>query len=236
MEDVEGADAGGKDTGKALVGSVEVVDSRRRPRRNTTAVLAALQAAATSPQTRVSQDDVDEDVRRVQAWKGLVAKSVEKIKSDERTWDRYLRDQPLAARTKYPSVKKVVAFAAWTTRTRQRACLAQRPGAGPTRTGLGQHNTRVMLTQLSDHVWPRRYPAFDKLQKNKRLAYWADILAQAGSLHKVALGGGEGSVSSERAAQLTAQTGPVTERKNFYRTEVHQLQVGKEGRWRRDGL
>ena len=28
----------------------------------------------------------------------------------------------------------------------------------------------------------------------------------------------------ERAAQLTAQTAPVTERKHFYRTEVHQIQ------------
>ena len=28
----------------------------------------------------------------------------------------------------------------------------------------------------------------------------------------------------ERAAQLTAQTAPVTERKHFYRTEVHQVQ------------
>ena len=28
----------------------------------------------------------------------------------------------------------------------------------------------------------------------------------------------------ERAAQLTAQTAPVTERKHFYRTEIHQIQ------------
>ena len=41
----------------------------------------------------------------------------------------------------------------------------------------------------------------------------------------MALGGDLGEVSQERAAQLVAQTAPVTMRKHFYRTEVHQVQV-----------
>ena len=70
------------------------------------------------------------------------------------------------------------------TRTRERACLAQRDGRAPERKGLGRHTARCVLTQLSDHVWARRYPAFAKLSKAKRAEYWTDILEQFDGLHK----------------------------------------------------
>ena len=55
------------------------------------------------------------------------------------------------------------------------------------------------------------------------------ILKQVDGLHKQAALTTAGSsepteAERERAAQLTAQTAPVTERKHFYRTEVYQVQ------------
>jgi hypothetical protein len=62
------------------------------------------------------------------------------------------------------------------------------------------------------------------LANAKKKEYWADILEQFDGLHKLSLQPAESPEGEARAQQLVAQTGPVTERKHFYRTEVHQLQ------------
>lgn len=222
---VEGADAGGTNDGQLLVGSKRVVyEQRRHGRRSVAAVQAALDAIG-GRENDVDETELEADVRRVKDRGGLVAKSLEKVACDERLWDRFLKGQPLKKGVKFPAVEKVVAFGAWMTRTRQRACLAQRDGRGPERKGQGRHTARCVLTQLSDHVWSRRYLAFAQLPKAKRAAYWSDVLEQFDGLHKAVLGGGADEVDAERGEQLLQQTAPVTERKHFYRTEVHQLQV-----------
>jgi hypothetical protein len=181
---VEGADAGGKNDGQLMVGSkVVVFQERRRVRRSVAAVQAALDAVGES-EIDVDGAELEADVQRVKDRGGLVAKSLEKVACDERLWIRYLKGQPLKKGLKYPPVAKVVAFGAWMTRTRQRACLAQRDGRGPERKGQGRHTARCVLTQLSDHVWMRLYPAFAQLPKAKRAEYWTDILEQFDGLHK----------------------------------------------------
>ena len=225
-DEVEGMDASGTANSTVLIGSKQLVHEERR---HGSRILQAVKAALADGEPAVTKEQLRSDAKRVEGRQGLVAKSLEKVACDERLWDLYLQQHPLAAGEKkgYPSKLTVVMFAAWTTRTRQRACLAQRDDAGAEREGLGRHNTRCVLTQLSDHVWERRYPRFASLPKTERREYWADVLEQFDGLHKAALGGGEDGddVDEERAAQLTAQTAPVTERKHFYRTEVHQLQV-----------
>ena len=186
--EMEGADEGGKADGQILVGDARTVQQRHRVRRSFAAVQAALATSASGAlRTKTSSKTLRADVARVKARRGLVAKSLEKVACDERLWDRYLEHHPLDKdeRANYPSVETVVAFGAWTTHERQRACLAQRDDDGPSRIGLGRHNSRCVLTQLSDHVWHVRYPEFARLTKAARLEYWADVLAQFDGLHKV---------------------------------------------------
>ena len=188
MVEIEGADEGGKADGQVVVGDARAVGQRHRVRRTYAAVQAALAASASGvSRSKTSLETLRSDVARVSACRGLVAKSLEKVACDERLWDRYLEQHPLkkGERASYPSVDTVVAFGAWTTHERQRACLAQRDDSGPARIGLGRHNSRCVLTQLSDHVWDRRYPEFARLAKAARLEYWADVIAQFDGLHKV---------------------------------------------------
>ena len=156
--------------------------------------------------------------------KGLVAKSLDKIACYERLWNAYIEEHPLAAKSNFPPLEHVVQFAAWTTRTRKRACLAQRDASGPERKGLARHTTRLVLNNLNAHVWDRRYPVFARLPGMERKSYWVDVMEQFLGMHKLSLQPILGVASEERAAQVAAQTAPVTQRKNFYRTEVHQLQ------------
>ena len=131
----------------------------------------------------------------------------------------------------YPSKQQVVEFAVWMSMHRERVCLAQRVDSGPKLTGKVKRTVRNMLTELFNHSWPRRWPAFAALAKTQRAAYEDAILKQVDALHLQAAlstagatGDGATEEERERAAQLTAQTAPVTERKHFYRTEVYQVQ------------
>ena len=133
--------------------------------------MAALEAVTQKAGRRpaVAASTLVADAKAVRKLEGLVPKSLGKIASDERLWDAYLEEHPMPAKAKYPPKEHVVRFAAWTTRTRQRACLAQRDDAAPERTGLARHTSRVVLTQLDDHVWDRRYPAFARLPEAERM-------------------------------------------------------------------
>ena len=81
------------------------------------------------------------------------------------------------------------------------------------------------MTELFAHSWPPKWPMYAALEKRERAAYEDAILKEIDGLHKVAAQehtdakGCEATAEEcERAAQLTAQTAPVTERKHFYRT------------------
>ena len=87
------------------------------------------------------------------------------------------------------------------------------------------------MTELFAHAWPRRWAAYAALEKREKAAYEDAVLKQVDGLHKQAAlsvtgsaGGEAAEEERERAAQLTARTAPVTERKHFYRTEVYQVQ------------
>ena len=110
---------------------------------------------------------------------------------------------------------------------RERACLAQRADSGPQLEGKAKRTIRNMLTELFKHSWPRLWPEYAALGRTERAAYQDAVLQQVDGLHKTVAAEAEGEATEEqreRAAQLTAQTAPVTERKHFYRTEVHQVQ------------
>ena len=89
-----------------------------------------------------------------------------------------------------------------------------------------------MLTELFTHSWPRLWPAYAALEQTERAAYENAILKDVDALHKQAAlttAAAEAACEAaseqrERAAQLTAQTAPVTERKHFFPTEVYQVQ------------
>ena len=142
----------------------------------------------------------------------------------------YLEEQGLEVGA-YPSEEQVVEFAVWMSMRRERVCLAQRAETGARLSGLVKRTIRNMLTELFAHAWPRRWAAYGALEKKEKAAYEDAILKQVDGLHKQAAltttGGADGEITEEereRAAQLIAQTAPVTERKHFYRTEVHQIQ------------
>ena len=122
--------------------------------------------------------------------------------------------------------EKGVEFAVWLSMRRERACLAQRAEAGARLTGLVKRTVRNMLTELFAHAWPRRWPAYAALEKKRGRRTRGRHLEQVDGLHKQAALPSSDATGAEateeqrgRAAQLTAQTAPVTERKHFYRTE-----------------
>ena len=75
---LEGADAGGTNDGKVVVGSKHVVfNERKHGRRSIAAVQAALDAIGES-ESEVDDAALEADVQRVKDRGGLVAKSLEK--------------------------------------------------------------------------------------------------------------------------------------------------------------
>eukprot|EP00964_Phaeocystis_antarctica_P163947 scaffold141118_cov383-Phaeocystis_antarctica.AAC.1 len=118
----------------------------------------------------------------------------------------------------------MVEFAAWLTRRRERVCLAQRVDSGPRLVGLVRTTIRNMLTELFAHAWPRRFAAWKALSKQKRAAHENEVLEPIAGLHKLGSQVADGSEATARGEQLRAQTGAVSTRKHFYRTEVFQIQ------------
>ena len=118
----------------------------------------------------------------------------------------------------------MVEFAAWLTRRRERVCLAQRVDSGPRLVGLVSRTIRNMLTELFAHAWPRRYAAWRSLSKQERAVYENEVLEPIAGLHKLGSQVTDGAEGMARGEQLRAQTGAVSTRKHFYRTEVFQVQ------------
>ena len=233
MVEVEGADADGEHDERVLRGDRRVMQRRQEERTAHSRARAAVQAeldrlaSGTVARARIAPELLRTQREAVAARGGIVPKTAAKVATDERTWELYVDEQEVEIGG-YPTAEQVVEFAIWMTMHRERACLAQRLNAGPRLTGKVRRTIRNMLTELFTHAWPRRWPAYAALDRKERAAYEDAILKQVDGVHKLAAGGTPLALpmsdERERAAQLTAQTGPVTERKHFYRTEVYQIQ------------
>ena len=161
-----------------------------------------------------------------QRCRGAAEKTAKKIVTDEKSFDLFVTEMMVdLSECEYPSIETMVMYASWMTRRRQKACLAQRADSGPRREGLGKTTIRNMLTELFSHSWPRRYPAWAALSKAERATYEDEVLTQVLGLYKLSSGAVDvDPVAAERAAQLRVQTGMVTSRKHFFKTEVYQVQ------------
>ena len=245
---LEGADAEGERNEAVLRGDARAVRQRReRAHENSRARLAVqaeldriqdLEVAAPVPAETLRKE------REAVAERGrIVQKTAAKVATDEHTWQLFVEEQDIEVDDDHPSVETCVEFAVWMTQHRERACLAQRVEAGARLTGKTRTTIRNMLTELFTHVWPRRWASYAALDKKERATYEDAILRQVDGLHKKAVAApadaeadaGLDEEACERAAQLTAQTAPVTQRKHFYRTEVHQVRGTRtctRTRWR----
>ena len=81
-----------------------------------------------------------------------------------------------------------------------------------------------MLTELFVHAWLRRFAAWRSLSKQERAVYENEVLEPIAGLHKLGSQVTDGAEGMARGEQLRAQTGAVSTRKHFYRTEVFQVQ------------
>ena len=232
MEVVEHADAGGTHDEQVLRGDVHVVRERRERAAAHTRTRMAIQAeldklVPSEISAAIPAEALQREREAVAARGGIVQKTAAKVSTDEHTWELFVHEQCVEIEA-FPSEAQVVEFAIWMSMRRERACLAQRSEAGARLTGLVKRTVRNMLTELFMHAWPRRWPAYRELEKKERAAYEDSILKQVDGIHKQASASlAEAECTEgmrERAAQLREQTSPVTERKHFYRTEVHQVQ------------
>jgi hypothetical protein len=230
---IDGADSKGKANDKEVCGDAAAVRQRRCEalRRRAAAVQEHLDkikpvatervSAAALAADRVSMKGGDGSAAR----KGIAAKTAGKVATDERTFDQFIEEQALQLdEGMYPSAETMVEFAAWLTRRRERACLAQRVDSGPRLVGLVRRTIRNMLTELFAHVWPRRYAAWRALSKQQRAAHENEVLEPIAAFHKLGSQVIDGAEATVRGRQLRAQTGAVSTRKHFYRTEVFQIQ------------
>ena len=154
---VEGADADGSAcTTLVLRGDSQVVKARReacRPRKRTSAqaaeeALLAEERSGARPTVDVSV--LDADLSRASLAGMGCEKSAEHLRGAERAWDEFAAAYgcvPPAGG--YPDVQDVKRFAASMTRTRKRACLAQREREDePARAGVDRTSSTNWLRQV----------------------------------------------------------------------------------------
>lgn len=115
----------------------------------------------------------------------------------------------------------MVTYMSVQSRTRQRACLAQR---GVVRRGRQKSVVRNYVAEMGNNLWCTKFPAFAKLDAATQKAYWGTIFGAYKAMYASASAPAETEEAEERAEQLVAQTEEIYKRKHVYRTEVFQLQ------------
>ena len=211
---IVGADAMGKANDKEVSGDADEVTQRRSeaPRRRTVAIQALLdEIKPVGKPAPVSAAALVADRTAVQKKGSIAGKTAGKVATDEHSLDQFLEEQQLRLdEGMYPSAESMVEFAAWLTRRRERACLAQRVDSGPRLAGLGRNTIRNMLTELFAHVWSRRYAAWRVLSKEERAVYENEVLEAFAGLHKLGSQVADGAEATARGEQLRAQTSAVS--------------------------
>ena len=168
--DIEGADAGGT-TSDLLVGDKEEVRARREACRRKQKALrseaeeeedALIEAERRLVRPRIDDDTLARDVAPAPLAQMGCEKSAEHLRTAERAWEEFASTHEcVPASDEYPSVDSVKKFAASMTRTRLRACLAQRDSEEePARAGVASRSSRNWLktstTRTDQYYWLRR--------------------------------------------------------------------------------
>jgi hypothetical protein len=161
-----------------------------------------------------------EVARAMQRGTALVAASLERLETAERSWDKYLQEGGHVIKG-YPTAEQVVTYMVQMSRERQRMCLAQR---GVRRKGKQKNLVRNYVAEMGNNLWPVKYRSFAKLDEVAQRQYWAQIFAAYKGVYAAAADDASTAEEAERVEQLVAQTEEIYKRKHVYRTEIFQLQ------------
>jgi hypothetical protein len=91
-----------------------------------------------------------EVARAMQRGTALVAASLERLETAERSWDKYLQEGGHVIKG-YPTAEQVVTYMVQMSRERQRMCLAQR---GVRRKGKQKNLVRNYVAEMGNNLWP----------------------------------------------------------------------------------
>jgi hypothetical protein len=97
-----------------------------------------------------------EVARAMQRGTALVAASLERLETAERSWDKYLQEGGHVIKG-YPTAEQVVTYMVQMSRERQRMCLAQR---GVRRKGKQKNLVRNYVAEMGNNLWPVKYRSF----------------------------------------------------------------------------
>ena len=149
-------------------------------------------------------------------------RSLAKMKSAESSFELFLSEFPLDAAEPYPPVDKLVDRLCILVQSYSAGGLSAQRG-GAVRKGIGKRSARQYIGALKNNFWCTKYAAFGELPYGERCGYWQAVFDRFDGMHAEASGT---TVAADRVAQLilVAETGPVSVREHFYRTEVQQVQ------------
>ena len=81
-------------------------------------------------------------------------------------------------------------------------CLAQR---GKRREGGQKGSVRNYVAEMGNNLWPRKYPAFAKLEAIKQKQFWSDVFTAYAAMYASASQAAVTEEDEEHAEQLVAQ-------------------------------
>ena len=99
-------------------------------------------------------------------------------------------------------MKQVLMYMSHMSRTRERACLAQR---GERREERQKSVAKNYVSEMGNNLWATKYPAFAKVSKLEQKAYWSAIFGAHKSMFAKASAQPETEDDEKRADQLVAQ-------------------------------
>ena len=102
----------------------------------------------------------------------------------------------------YPTEVQMLSYMSQMSRSRQRECLAQR---GKRRAGGQKGSVRNYVAEMGNNLWPRKYPAFAKLEAIKQKQFWSDVFTAYAAMYASASQAAVTEEDEEHAEQLVAQ-------------------------------
>ena len=142
-----------------------------------------------------------EVARAMETGSALVQASLEHLATAERSWDKWVAESGIVIE-RYPTEVQVLSYMSQMSRSRQRECLAQR---GKRRAGGQKGSVRNYVADMGNNLWPRKYPAFAKLEAIKQKQFWSDVFTAYAAMYASASQAAVTEEDEERAEQLVAQ-------------------------------
>ena len=142
-----------------------------------------------------------EVAKAMQCGSALVQASLEHLQTAERSWDMWVAEHSVRV-NKYPTDVQVLSYMSDMSRSRQRVCLAQR---GRRRAGGQKGSVRNYVAEMGNNLWPRKYPAFAKLEPLEQKEYWCRIFTAYAAIYASASQPATSIEDEDRAEQRVAQ-------------------------------